>query len=59
MQMGNCRCKAQAEARTRFRAALFQPHEALDHTLAVAFGDAWTVIGHAEPNMAPVAFGFH
>ena len=48
MQMRHRGGEAQAQPRARLRTALLQPHEALDHPLAVGFGDAGPAVGDAS-----------
>ena len=48
MQARHRRGEAQAQPGARLRAALLQPHEALDHMRAVGFRDAGAAIGDGE-----------
>ena len=57
VQARDRRDKAQAEAAARLRTAFLQPHEALEHPLAVGLGDARPVVGNAEDDAVPVARG--
>ena len=59
MEPGHRGCQAQAKARSRFRAALFQPHKTLDHTRAVRFRNTWSAIGYRQQNPITLVEGAH
>src|SRR2546422_11762865 len=54
VQMRDRGGEAQAQPRARLRAALLQPHEALDHAAAVVGGNAGPRVGDREQDAIPL-----
>ena len=54
-QTGHRSGKAQSQARARLRAALLEPHKALDHARAVRLRDAGTAVGDGEHDAPALA----
>src|SRR5208282_3996593 len=50
--------EAQTQSRPWLRPALFEPHEALDDTVAIGVRNTWPMVRHRERNAVTVRAGF-